>query len=76
MNELVQAVVYTIGKFVTMLFSIQVESGISVGNFLIASGVLCVVIKIIFNAISTPGYRSQAGIEISKGVASRVRRKK
>lgn len=55
MAEVVQAFAITIQKFVTMLFSMSMDDGLSVGAFMLAVAILGAVIGIIFALVKVPG---------------------
>lgn len=66
MTDLVTAMVYTITKFVSMLFSMQIDPGISVGSFLLAIAILGAVIRLVFALIRVPGQKWAAGYNALK----------
>lgn len=55
MSELVQAMVHTISRFVMMFFNLQIDSGVTVGGFLVAVAILGAVIRLIFLFVNVPG---------------------
>lgn len=63
MGELVTAMVYTIGRYVTMLFTLQIDPNISVGSFLLALAILGALIKLIFSLVKVPGGKWIAGYQ-------------
>lgn len=66
MTDLVTAMVYTITKFVAMLFSMQIDPNISVGSFLLAVAILGAVIRLVFALIRVPGQKWAAGYNALK----------
>ena len=57
MTDLVSAMAYAIGKFVSMLFSLEIDPGISVGSFFLAVAILGAVIGLVFSLVKVPGAR-------------------
>lgn len=55
MTDLMTAITYTIGKFVSMFFNLQIEAGVSIGHFLVAAAILGAVIRLIFRLVNVPG---------------------
>lgn len=67
MADLVEAVVYTVSSFVAMLFNMATGlAGVSVGSFLLACGILSVIIKILFSVVGTkPSFSHEPPADIS-----------
>lgn len=58
MSDLITAMVYTIQQFVSMFFDLQIDSGLSIGHFIIAVSILSLVIRVLFSAIGVKGTAS------------------
>ncbi|MCI8403179.1 MAG: hypothetical protein HFI38_14000 [Lachnospiraceae bacterium] len=55
MTDLITAITYTISKFVTMFFSLQIDPGISIGHFFVAAAILGALIRFVFHTVQAPG---------------------
>ena len=55
MSDLVMAMVYTIQRYVTMMFSLQIDNGVSIGDFFLAVAIMGALIKIVFSAVRVGG---------------------
>lgn len=55
MTDLIQAMVYTIQKFVSMFFTLNIDNDVSIGGFMLATAILGALIRLIFSVIHVPG---------------------
>lgn len=55
MTDLITAITYTISKFVSMFFTLQIDPGVSIGHFLVAVAILGAVIRLVFRLVNVPG---------------------
>lgn len=60
MTDLITAMVYTIRKYVAMLFSLQIDNGVSIGAFFLAVAIMGALIKLLFSLIHIPGRKNES----------------